>query len=118
MTNDINALVARLRGIRVDNVEIPTMMIEAADEIERLQPDAARWAKAQAAMCYSFDGERRTYYLRASGRESFQETVDRLAELPPEPEAPRVEHAEGRHKAIADRKQNLYDPRDPEDVKK
>lgn len=49
--------------------------------------DAARWREASAAMCHSFDGQDRTYYLRGSGRETFEQIIDkRLAvtkEAPP-----------------------------------
>jgi hypothetical protein len=40
--------------------------------------DVARWQKVQEVMCHSFDGENRTHYLRAVGRESFTDTIDRL----------------------------------------
>lgn len=38
--------------------------------------DAARWRFAKDAMCYSFDGERRTYYLNGIGRDDFQSVID------------------------------------------
>lgn len=37
----------------------------------------ARWRWVEANMNYSFDGENRWYYLKAEGRETFKETVDR-----------------------------------------
>lgn len=40
--------------------------------------DAARWRFAKSVMNYSFDGEHRTHYRKAVGRESFEETIDRL----------------------------------------
>jgi hypothetical protein len=39
--------------------------------------DAARWRFAKEQMNYSFDGENRTHYMKADGREDFQETIDR-----------------------------------------
>lgn len=39
--------------------------------------DAARWRFAKEQMNYSFDGENRTHYMKAQGREDFQETIDR-----------------------------------------
>lgn len=48
--------------------------------------DAARWRQANADICWSFDGSDRTYYLKAVGRESFEQTVDkRIALTKPTP---------------------------------
>lgn len=38
--------------------------------------NAARWRHAVLAMCHSFDGHDRTYYLKASGRQSFEALID------------------------------------------
>lgn len=62
-------------------VAILNLLEDAGNEIRRLRGeharDAARWRHTEAVMCYSFDGENRTHYLKASGRESFRETIDR-----------------------------------------
>lgn len=51
--------------------------------------DASRWRFVRLNMCYSFDGQDRTHYLKAYGRESFEETVDRrLAVGSPEEPTP------------------------------
>ena len=61
--------------------------------------DAARWRYAFEAMCYSFDGQNRTYYLKAIGRESFQEMVDRRrAQESAEPLCAICDHIESLHK--------------------
>lgn len=51
-------------------------------EIERLAIDAQRWRFAKEQMNYSFDGENRTHYMKAEGRENFEETIDRRRNAP------------------------------------
>lgn len=43
--------------------------------------DAARWRHAVLEICHSFDGQDRTYYLKAFGRESFTALIDRRIAL-------------------------------------
>jgi len=61
-------------ALRLDEL---TRVAHETESNEADSLDAARWRHAQSVMCHSFDGQNRTYYLRAKGRESFQETIDK-----------------------------------------
>src|ERR1041385_5310175 len=48
-----------------------------AAHVEPKADDVARWQFVKEQMNYSFDGQDHTYYLKAKGRETFEEAVDR-----------------------------------------
>jgi hypothetical protein len=73
--------IERLRNALAQSVETVRSLMKPVETTDA--QDAVRWRFARAVMCYSFDGQDRTHYLKGSGRESFEETVDRRRAMEP-----------------------------------
>lgn len=85
----LEPLLSKLRTPNSVSVLSPTHIFapnEAAALLQHIAALEQRVEAISAVMCHSFDGQDRTYYLRANGRQSFVEAVDaKLAALPKEP---------------------------------
>jgi hypothetical protein len=75
---EIERLRLEVRALRIGHGFTDPDSLDAPAHEPGAVLEVARWQKAQEVMCHSFDGENRTHYLRAVGRESFTDTIDRL----------------------------------------